>query len=59
MYTQAHVSTCLRPVIGAGLGVSFILEINNDILINDLACINLVNKQEASLFFRGPPVVFC
>ncbi|MCK5211082.1 hypothetical protein KAJ89_00105 [Candidatus Parcubacteria bacterium] len=55
MYTQAHVSTCLRPVLNAGLGVSFKLEINNDILIRELACINLVNKQEVPLSFRGPP----
>ena len=55
MYTIAHVSTCLRPVLNAGLGVSFKLEINNDILIRELACIDLVNRQEASLSFCGPP----
>ena len=54
MYTQAHVSSSLQPVLNAGLGVSFILEINNDILIRELACINLVNRQEVCLSFRGP-----
>jgi len=55
MYTIAHVSTSLRQVIGAGLGVSFILEINNGILIRESVCTNLVNRQEALLSFCGPP----